>query len=80
MVLMTTVNCGAATVPRDVLIYEGKVKAVHYNNAQEIRVDGLAFTLSCDDGNVAVGYELIDLGVDIQEEVDDIVQSFEYIP
>jgi hypothetical protein len=67
-------------VPRDVLIYEGKVKAVHYNNAQEIRVDGLAFTLSCINGDPDVDYELIDLGVDIQEEVDDIVQSFEYIP
>ncbi len=61
-------------VAREVLVYEGKVKAVLYNNAVEIDVDGLVFTLSLD--SVGPDYDAVDIPPDVQAIVDKIVGSF----
>jgi hypothetical protein len=59
---------------RDVLVYEGKVKAVLYNNAQEIDVDGLIFTLSLDDHNL--DYDAAEIEPEMRVSVDEIIDSF----
>jgi Tol biopolymer transport system component len=59
---------------REVLVYDGRVKAVLYHNGQEIDVEGLILTLSLD----AVGqdYAAAEIGPDVQAEADEIVASF----
>lgn len=59
---------------RDVLVYEGKVKAVLYNNAQEIDVNGLIFTLSLDDHNL--DYDAAEIKPEMQAIVDEVIGSF----
>jgi len=59
---------------REVLIYEGRVKAVLYNNACEIDVDGLIFTLSLDDRSL--DYDAAQIESEMQNIVDEIVGSF----
>jgi len=62
---------------RNLLIYEGKVKSVMYNNAMEIAVDGMVFTLSLDVlGNALDDYEAADISPEIQAVADRIVASF----
>jgi len=57
-----------------VLVYEGKVKAVLYNNAVEIDVDGLISTMSLDVRGP--DYDAADIRPDIQTIVDKIAGSF----
>jgi Tol biopolymer transport system component len=59
---------------RDVLIYEGKVKAALYNHAQEIDVDGLIFTLSLDDHSL--DYDAAEIKPEMQAIVDEVIGSF----
>ena len=61
-------------VAREVLVYEGKVKTVLYNNAVEIDVDGLVFTLSLD--SVGPDYDAVDIPPEVQTIADKIVGSF----
>lgn len=62
---------------RNLLIYEGKVKSVMYNNAMEIAVDGMVFTLSLDVlGNALGDYEAADISPEVQAVADRIVASF----
>jgi hypothetical protein len=56
------------------LVYEGKMKAMLYNNAQEIDVDGLIFTLSLDDYNL--DYDAAEIKPEMQAIVDDVIGSF----
>jgi hypothetical protein len=57
-----------------VLVYEGKVKAVLYNNAQEIDVDRITFTLSLDNHNL--DYDAAEIEPELQTIVDEIIGSF----
>jgi hypothetical protein len=59
---------------RQVLIYEGQVKAVLYNNACEIDVDGLIFTLSLDVRGPDC--EAARIAPELQVIADEIVGSF----
>jgi len=61
-------------VAREVLVYEGKVQAVLYNNAVEIDADGLIFTLSLD--GAGPDYDAVDIPADVQTIADKIVGSF----
>ncbi len=63
---------------RDVLVYQGKEKAVLYSYGLEIAVDDLIFTLSLDDHSP--DYESVVIEQDIQAQVDEIVESFELTP
>jgi hypothetical protein len=56
------------------LVYEGKMKAMLYNNAQEIDVDGLIFTLSLDDYNL--DYDAAEIKPEMQAIVDEVIGSF----
>jgi len=69
-----TVRFLGRELPRQVLIYEGRVKAILYSNAQEIDVDGLIFTLSLDDRNS--DYDAAQIEPEMQAIVDEIVESF----
>jgi hypothetical protein len=62
-------------ISRDVLVYQGRDKAVLYNYATEIKADGLTFTLSLDD--FRTDYETAVLSEDVQAVSDQIVESFE---
>jgi hypothetical protein len=70
-----TVHFLDRTLTRDVLVYQGKDKAVLYNNAMETQIDDLVFTLSMDD--FRTDYDAAILPADIQHTADRIVESFE---
>ena len=59
---------------REVLIYEGQIKAVMYNNACEIDVDGLVFTVSLDVR--CLDYDAARIEPELQAVADEIVGSF----
>lgn len=61
-------------VSREVVVFQGKDKAVLYNNGTEIHVGDLVFTLNLDD--FRMDYEAVDLPEDVQDVVDEIVESF----
>lgn len=63
---------------RDVLIYEGRTKAVLYHRAEEIDVGGLVFTLSLDDRRA--DYAAADIEPAVQAQVDQIIESFARLP
>jgi hypothetical protein len=77
IVLRGTVRFLGQTLSRDVLVYEGKDKTVLYNQATEIQIDDLVFTLSLDGFNPNLNYGLVALPADIQLTADKIVESFE---
>jgi hypothetical protein len=62
-------------ISRDTLVYEGKDKSVLYQNATEIEVATLVFTLSLDD--TSTDYDSVALPEDVQSMVDKIVETFE---
>jgi hypothetical protein len=63
---------------RDVLVYEGKDKAVLYEYAREFPIGNLVFYLSLDD--IQSGpYEEVEIPESIQDEVDRILESFDLI-
>ena len=62
---------------RDILVYEGKDKAVLYNNAMETQIDDLVFTLSLDD--FRTDYDAAILPANVQHTADKIVESFELV-
>ena len=70
-----TVTFLGRELSRDVLVYQGREKAVLYNYALEIPVDELVFTLSLDDLDPEYMSVLIEPG--IQTVVDRIIESFE---
>jgi Tol biopolymer transport system component len=69
-----TVQFLGRELSRDRLSYERKVKAVMYNNAREIDVDGLIFTLSLDDRSR--DYGVAEIMPETQTLVDEILTSF----
>jgi hypothetical protein len=64
-------------IERNVLRYEGKDKKVLYDNAAEIRINALMFSLSLDDNTVP--YKTAELTPEVMETADAIVASFELI-
>jgi len=70
-----TVTFLGRELSRDVLVYQGKEKAVLYNYALEVGVDELVFTLSLDDFDP--DYTSVVIEPDIQIQVDQVVESFE---
>jgi hypothetical protein len=63
------------TLDRDLLVYGGKVKEVFYQGDSEFRVGDLIFTLGLNN-NAGSRYEDADIPVDVQEEADQILESF----
>lgn len=63
---------------RDLLVYEGRTKAVLYHRAQEIDVSNLIFTLSLDDRRA--DYDAADIEPEVQAQVDRIIESFARLP
>ena len=72
-----TVRFLGQTLARDVLVYEGKDKAVLYDNAMETQIDDLVFTLSLDD--FRTDYDAAILPANVQHTADKIVESFELV-
>ena len=72
-----TVRFLGQTLARDILVYQGKDKAVLYNQAMEIQIDDLVFTLSMDD--FRTDYFSAILPADVQHTADKIVESFELV-
>jgi hypothetical protein len=64
-------------IDRNVLRYEGKDKAILYDNAFHIRANDLFFTLSIDD--FRMDYDLAELPPEVMDTADAIVESFELI-
>jgi len=64
-------------IDRNVLRYEGKDKAILYDNAYHIRANDLFFTLSIDD--FRMDYDLAELPPEVMDTADAIVESFELI-
>ncbi len=60
---------------RQVLVYEGKIKVVLY---QEVLRGGVIFNLSLDD--FSLDYDAVDLSAETQQLVDQIIESFAWIP
>lgn len=77
VISMGTANFLGNKISRDVLVYDGKVKAVLYNMATEIQAGDLIFTLSLDD--FSQDYESVDISPGIQDEIDQVVGSFELL-
>lgn len=63
------------TLERDLLVYGGKVKEVFYRGDCEFGVGNLVFTLGLNN-NAGSRYEDADIPVDVQEEADQILESF----
>jgi len=61
-------------LPRYVLVYEGKVKAVLHGMGAQIARGGLIFTLSLDDFNP--DYAAVDIADEIQQIVSQVLESF----
>jgi hypothetical protein len=59
---------------RNVLVYHDKDKAVLYDNAGEIEVGDLLFVITLESNRA--DYESIEIPEDIQEEADEILESF----
>lgn len=64
-------------INRNILLYEGRDKAILYNNAAPVRISDLLFTLSLDD--FSIPYETAELTPEIIQTADAIVASFELI-
>ncbi len=70
-----TVTCGGEEVDRDLLICEGKTKAVIYEGTQEISVGDLRFLFYVED--FGADYDAADIPEDVREQVDRVVSSLE---
>jgi hypothetical protein len=73
-----TVGFLGEQVSREVLVYEGNVKAVRYNNTAETQRDQMVFTLSLDDWRT--DYRAVSLSPEIQATADRIVESIQLKP
>lgn len=69
-----TLNFLGRDIDRNILRYEGKDKAILYDNARTIRANDLLFTLSLDD--FSTPYETAGLPPEIGQMADAIVSSF----
>ncbi len=67
-------------ITRDVLLYEGKTKAVLYNNGMGIEVNGLIFTINLGVDSNKVSYETIDIPSSFQIESEEIITSLVIMP
>jgi hypothetical protein len=74
--LVTTgeLNFLGRAINRNVLHYEGKDRAILYDNAAHIRANELLFTLSVDD--YSIPYEAVELTAEVMQAADAIVESF----
>ncbi|MBL1131645.1 MAG: hypothetical protein D8M54_24570 [Chloroflexi bacterium] len=59
---------------KNALVYQGKDKAVLYNNAGEISVGDLIFAISLESNRS--DYESIAIPENVQEQADKILESF----
>jgi hypothetical protein len=75
LVTEDTVTFFDQEIEKRILKYQERNKAILYNNATEIKVDSMLFTLSLDDFSLG-DYELIDIPNDIETTADLIVGSF----
>jgi hypothetical protein len=73
------VNFIGSPLSREVLVYQGKDKAVLYQNALEVTREPIVFTISLNNFDPDIDYERVDLPIEIQEITDQIVESFELI-
>jgi len=65
------------TLQRALLVYEGKVKEVFYQNDSEFTVENLVFTLGLH-YNRTTQYDAVDIPQDVQAEADQILESFRF--
>lgn len=63
------------SLTRLVLVHEGKAKAILYG---QVGRGGMIFSFRLDD--YGQDYEVIDLSVELQQEVDQIIESFAWLP
>lgn len=77
LIMRGTVTFLGQELTKNVLVYQGKDKAVLYNNAGEVQVGDLVFAISLESNRS--DYESIVIPEDIQEQADKILESFELI-
>lgn len=70
-----TIQFQGKTLQRSLLVYEGKVKEVFYQNDREFSVGDLVFTLGLGYSR-DTKYEDVDIPKDVQAEADQILESF----
>ncbi|MFZ0547417.1 MAG: PsbP-related protein [Candidatus Promineifilaceae bacterium] len=75
LVMRGTVTFLGQALVKNVLVYQGKDKAVLYNSAGEIEVNDLVFVISLESNRF--DYESIQIPETIQEQADQILESFE---
>lgn len=63
------------TIEKHILEYEGKNKAILYNQSLEISINHLAITLSLND-TVQTDYDAVEIPIEVENTADEIVQSF----
>ncbi len=63
-------------IDRAALMYRGKVKAILYNGAREIKTGNLIFSLSLNNIDLASSYDEVEGPEDIQDTINDIIESF----
>jgi hypothetical protein len=74
LVTTGTINVLGQEIERNVLVYEGKNKAILYDNAYYIRVNEMLLTMSLDD--FSIDYEGVELPPDLMATADAIAESF----
>ena len=63
-------------IDRVALMYRGKVKAILYDGAREIKTGNLIFSLSLNNIDIASSYDEVEVPEDIQDTINDIIESF----
>jgi hypothetical protein len=66
------------SLPRYLLVYEGKDKAVLYGMGTEIARGETVFTLSLDD--FKLDYDAVNLSAELQQQVNQVIESFAWVP
>jgi hypothetical protein len=70
-----SVSFAGQTIPRINLVFDGKDKAVYYNDPSGIQIGSLMFFISLSESNP--DYQAIQISQQVQAEVDNIVTSFQ---
>lgn len=66
-------------VKRDVLVYEGKAKAVLYDNGMGIENNGLIFTINLGMDSSGIGYDAVNISLAYQEAAEEIIKTLEIV-
>ena len=64
-------------VKRNVLVYEGKTKAVLYDNGMGIKINGLIFTINLGMDSSGIGYDAVNISLAFQEAAEEIIKTIE---